>query len=282
MLRQLLLPAARTIALARATRWRGLRFLCYHSVVDVDQLALWSQITPALSRDAFQRHLEFIRARGYAVVSMDAALQMVHNGQAERGQYICFTFDDGRLDNYLVAWPLLRSFGYSAHFFVCSGLVGKALEHHAGSGRFVDRYMDAATLRAIVREGGSVGSHGRGHEDLTKLDDVALSNELMESRRSLSSAIDAPVLTHAYPYASYDQRVLNAAASAGYHYAFAVNTGTVTGVDRDGNARLALPRNVMRGGLDPAENYAILRGGFDFAQPYSAIKREIKTWLSSN
>jgi peptidoglycan/xylan/chitin deacetylase (PgdA/CDA1 family) len=191
---------------------------------------------------------------------------------------VCLTFDDGRMDNFVAAWPLLRQAGYPAHFFVNSAVVGQSIARPFEAGGATrpstDRFMDAEALRTVVREGGSIGSHGRHHTDLTTLDEPEILRELVESRRELEALTDRPIDTHAYPYASYDQRVLRAAEAAGYSAAFKLNTGTVLAIGS--RNRFTLPRNVIRTGADNPDNYAIIRGGFDFTRLYSEAKRQWK------
>lgn len=266
-LRGLVLPLASALARLREQRWRGVRFLCYHSVLPPGQLASLASRTLVISTAGFLRHLELIRRARYEVVSMTRALELAQS--PADGQYVCLTFDDGRLDNAAIAWPLLREAGYPAHFFVSSALLGTSIPYE---GAQQDRYMDVSALRQIVSEGGSVGSHARRHIDLCTLDDAELARELAGSREELASMIGGPVTTLAYPYANYNRRVVAATRAAGYDHAFGISTGTVSALH---NA-LTIPRNVIRSGADAAENDAILRGGMDFTRLYSAVKSRIR------
>ena len=266
-----MLPVAKLTARARAHAWRGVRFLCYHSVVDEPDLTPLSRLTPVVSIAGFRRHLELIRWRGYTIVSMTDALRLIESSLAGRGQYVCVTFDDGRLDNVLNAWPILREFDATAHLFVSTRLIGTS----APSARkgVVDRYLTVEQLRTMVAEGASLGSHGRSHADLTTLDSRTIGEELAESRRELEALFGARVLSYAYAYARYDRRVLQQMRSAGYRHGFTINTGTV--VRTDEVTRYTLPRNVMRSGVDDPENALVIQGGMDFARSYSALKRRL-------
>jgi len=275
-LRSVLLPLTSAVGRLRAHRWRGVRFLCYHSVGRPEELPDLARRTPVLSVDGFRRHLEIMRESGYRVVSMGRALELLTTGEAEHGQYVCLTFDDGRRDNFVNAWPLLRAAGYSAHFFVSSALIGATVRHRLGGAELIERYMDADMLRAILREGGSVGSHAHHHVDLTTLDEGTLRTELRESRRLLEEITGGPIRTHAYPWAVYDRRVLAATRDAGYRYAFTSGAGGTVKVLDGGDASLTIPRNSLRTGADAEENYVVMRGGLDFTRPYSALKMRWK------
>ncbi len=269
-LRSFMQPLASVIGRFRAQRWRGVRFLCYHSVCQPDELPALAKRTGVISVDGFRRHLDLMRALGYRVISMDRALALLANGDAGRAQYVCLTFDDGREDNFVNAWPVLRDAGCSAHFFVSSALVGKAVRDAPGEAE--DRYMDAGMLRAIVREGGSIGSHAHNHVNLTTLQGEVLRSELRESRRLLEDLTGSSIHTHAYPWAVYNRDVLAETRDAGYRFAFGGGVGgTVTALGANG-ASLTIPRNTIRSGPDREENYVTLIGGMDVFGPYSRLK----------
>jgi peptidoglycan/xylan/chitin deacetylase (PgdA/CDA1 family) len=205
---------------------------------------------------------------------MAEALRLVANGTAERAQYVCLTFDDGRQDNFVNAWPVLREAGVSGHFFVSSALVGQTV--HDGHGREPDRYMDVSMLRTIVKEGGSIGSHAHNHVNLTTLEKSTLRSELRESRRLLEEHVGVPIDTHAYPWAVYDRDVLSETRDAGYRFAFAGGVGgTVKSLDGD-HAKLTIPRNTIRSGPDREENYVTVCGGMDVFRPYSDLKMRLR------
>lgn len=85
----------------------------------------------------------------------------------------------------------------------------------------VPRYLDADGVRELARQGVEIGSHTRRHPILPTLDDTALEDELVGSRRALIELCGAcPGL--AYPNGDSDERVQAAARAAGYDYAIAV------------------------------------------------------------
>ena len=249
-----------------------MRFLAYHSVAKPEQMADLQRVTLAVPDSAFVRHLEMIRKLGYSVISMDEALEMLNKGTAGAGQYVCLTFDDGRIDNLECAWPIVRRFGYTAHFFVSSGLIGQTVETRIGEHVIADRYIDPAGLRSMIGEGASIGSHGRTHRNLTTInDDDDLQLELRTSRLELEEITNRPVLTCAYPWSRYNDRVVDATRAAGYEFGFGVNTATAEAVAA--NERYEMPRNAIRDG-DALENYLLIQGGYDFAAAYTSWKRK--------
>ena len=103
-------------------------------------------------------------------------------------------------------------------------------------------------MRALHRAGMEVGSHTLSHRDLRRLDDSELEHELLESKRAVEGLTGEPCRTLAYPYGHYDERVVRAAADAGYALAFgwlpgpwkALEAPRLPAPPRHGARRLAL------------------------------------------
>ncbi len=119
-LKLLALGAARACgaqALVLDSRWRRRRLLilCYHGV-SLDDEHRWD---PALymSREAFRRRLERLRADQCAVLPFDEALRRVYAGDLPP-RAIALTFDDGFYDFCGAAWPVLREFAFPATVYL--------------------------------------------------------------------------------------------------------------------------------------------------------------------
>jgi peptidoglycan/xylan/chitin deacetylase (PgdA/CDA1 family) len=87
------------------------------------------------------------------------------------------------------------------------------------------RMMTWEQIRALHRAGHEIGSHSRTHPLLPELSDERVREEIELSRRELSSALGAEVLSFCYPNGSYDARALKAVEAAGYECAVTTNWG---------------------------------------------------------
>jgi peptidoglycan/xylan/chitin deacetylase (PgdA/CDA1 family) len=125
MMRKLEL-AARTLertragVLARKLRaWSGLVTLAYHRIGDPAQSpydrGLWSA-----SPEMFDAQVRFLK-QNFDVIRPDALAEL----NDSRGRFVLVTFDDGFRDNYDVAFPILRSHGVPAVFFVTVGFIDR-------------------------------------------------------------------------------------------------------------------------------------------------------------
>ena len=106
--------------LGRLRAWRGVLSLAYHRVGHAAgspfDRGLWSA-TPEVFR-AQLRHLK----RHFDVVGPADLAEVVRKA---RGRYVLITFDDGYRDNYEQAFPILRTEGLGATFFVTTGFVDR-------------------------------------------------------------------------------------------------------------------------------------------------------------
>lgn len=82
-----------------------------------------------------------------------------------------------------------------------------------------------ASLRRLASDGVTLAPHSRTHPMLPSLDDAQLRDELIGSREDLEREIGACAPSFAYPSGAHDQRVVAAAADAGYEIAFTTRRG---------------------------------------------------------
>jgi len=123
---------------------------------------------------------------------------------------LSITFDDGLESVYSIALPELENVGATATVFVISDLVGKRYQ-----GRPV---MTSQMLRSLVSKGWEIGSHTLTHPNLTELSDSQLMKEIKDSKKSLQDITSKKVVSLAYPFGAYDNRVK---AIVARHYTFA-------------------------------------------------------------
>jgi len=174
---------------------------------------------------------------------------------AGRTRGVGLTFDDGYVDFLDQAVPVLRRHGATATVYALAGRLGGDNAWDAEGMR--KPLMDPDQLRAAVRAGMEVGSHGLAHRHLPELGADELERELVDSRARLAEVIGGSVDGLAYPYGELGAREVQAARAAGYDHAVAV--AVPAGVracrhalprayagQRDGAVRLAAKRARQR------------------------------------
>lgn len=110
--------------LRRASR-QELTVLAYHRVYDIGDESLFP-FDPELisaSTEAFAWQMEFVR-RYFSPIRFDALLAALDLGTPLPPRSLIVSFDDGHLDNYTHAFPILKSLGVPATIFLSTGYIG--------------------------------------------------------------------------------------------------------------------------------------------------------------
>jgi peptidoglycan/xylan/chitin deacetylase (PgdA/CDA1 family) len=104
--------------LRRAPAWSGVLVLNYHRIGHAATAPFFRDVFSATPGD-FDRQLAFLACNADVIGGDDLPRVL----RAGRSRHVLITFDDGYLDNYEFAFPLLRYHGLSAAFFICTGLL---------------------------------------------------------------------------------------------------------------------------------------------------------------
>jgi peptidoglycan/xylan/chitin deacetylase (PgdA/CDA1 family) len=94
--------------------------VAYHSIAD-DHDHLLRHLS--LGVDVFERQLRHLQAAGFETVTLYDVHAFLKGEKALPPRSIALTFDDGYLDNWVFAFPLLRKYGMKATIFVATDFV---------------------------------------------------------------------------------------------------------------------------------------------------------------
>lgn len=159
----------------------------------------------SVTPDKFDEQMAFLAKNGYQAISFDTLYAILKGQTSLPTKPVILSFDDGYVDFYLNAYPILRKYNLNAVVFVPTGLIGGSY------------YMNWAQIKEINGSGlVSFQAHSVSHPNLTSLTDDQLKFQLSESKKVLESQLGKPVNTIAYPYGSSDTRVWQEVKNAGY------------------------------------------------------------------
>jgi peptidoglycan/xylan/chitin deacetylase (PgdA/CDA1 family) len=173
--------------------------------------------------------LAFLRRRGYHTVTLQQVYRCWTEGTALPARPVVLSFDDGYVDQYRYAAPLLRRFGDVGVLDLIVDNLGRAL-----------------TVGDVLRMsswGWEIDSHTITHRDLTRLPRIRVRYELVGSRDLLRRYLRLPIDFFCYPGGAYDAAVRRQVSEAGYLAATSVDYGLARPAEL-----YALPRIVVFGG----------------------------------
>ena len=111
-----ILSISRQVGFFRVVRWSDWRsgrlaILCYHGISQSDQ----HEWRPGLyvSQKTFRRRMQMLADGGYQVLPLSEALQGLRSGELPP-RSVAITFDDGFVDFYQLAFPILKEFAFPA------------------------------------------------------------------------------------------------------------------------------------------------------------------------
>lgn len=212
--------------------------LMYHRVGDD---SVESQFT--ISVEKFGQQMRALKELGYQVVHLDAIAAAVEGAREVPEKSVAITFDDGFLDTYQNACPMLLNFGFPATFFVVSALMGKTNSWMESEGYPSAPLMSWADAKALTQAGFAIGSHTRTHRRLEGLEEKSLREEIVGSKQDIEDRLGGPVGFFAYPYGNYDAQVREVVQAAGFRAA----CSTRSGFNNRATDRLELRRIDVRG-----------------------------------
>jgi peptidoglycan/xylan/chitin deacetylase (PgdA/CDA1 family) len=190
--------------------------LVYHRVVSEVPTDDYYHI--CMLHEVFYQQMHTLAAEGYVTLSLEAASALMRLRKPPAPRQVVLTFDDGYLDTFEIAAPILRHFGFTATVFVVAGLVGQRSLWDAGK-CCTAPLMDWPRIRQLVQWGFSIGSHTITHPELSALPTEEARYEIVQSRQLIAAQLGRQVTTFCYPFGEWNETTYELVRTAGYQAA---------------------------------------------------------------
>jgi peptidoglycan/xylan/chitin deacetylase (PgdA/CDA1 family) len=192
--------------------------LYYHRVED--HLPLAKGVSPRV----FAAQMEYLRKKDFQSISFEQLADYFMNEEPLPSRPVIISFDDGYLDNFTQAYPILKENGFRATIFLVSDYIGQRSEWAGCAGADVAPLMSREQLLILIREGFELGSHTRRHPDLTAVPPEEARIEVDEGKQDLENLVQRPVRSFAYPFGAFNPEVIEGVRRAGFTTARTVHT----------------------------------------------------------
>ena len=187
----------------------GFVCLAYHRVAQ-DQA---SRRDPyAVTPTDLRLHLTWLARRGYHGCSLST---LVSDSKNQPPRSIALTFDDGYLDFYTTAWPILKDLGFCATVFVVTESVGQIARWAEAP---VASLMSWNDLQRLAESGIEIGAHGARHYPLDRISADERRADLSLAYHTLSARLGYAPIGLAYPYGRWSPSTAAAAADTGFQW----------------------------------------------------------------
>lgn len=189
--------------------------LMYHRIADVPG------DRNALPLNKFCEQMDYLNNNRFTTITMEMLYDFYANGKKLPKKSVLLTFDDGYMDNFTAALPILKERNMTAAVFPISNWIGKENKWEDFN-KEQTVTMDWNQLKAWQDAGMEIASHTSNHPFLghTPIEQTKL--ELTESKEQLEKNLQCKIDFLCYPYGSFNVHTCDVAKAAGYKGAFAI------------------------------------------------------------
>jgi peptidoglycan/xylan/chitin deacetylase (PgdA/CDA1 family) len=230
------LNAATTLSYPFRSREAKVPILVYHRVCPLH----FSKATPYANvfPDEFERQMDYLGAN-FEVITVSEFLRRESSGILG-GAEACVTFDDGFMDNYLYAFPILKRLGLMATFFLTTKYIGTDTVFpwmrldppgRADLAENRERWLPLTweAVREMAGGGMEFGTHTHTHRDsLSNMTADDARREIEDSTRAFTEKTGRRPEVFSYPHGTfkdYNEAAIRLLRSHNYRAALTTNIG---------------------------------------------------------
>ena len=140
-------------------------------------------------------------SKDYEVVSLGEVVEILRKGKNINPRAVAITFDDGYIDNYLYAAPILTKYDLPACFFITSGYIDTnrvfPWDEDAGNSFSL---MNWDQVRSLAEKGFEIGAHTIDHVDLGTESVESAKRQIVGCKENIENRIGLEIKYFAYPF----------------------------------------------------------------------------------
>lgn len=196
------------------TSCKNIPILMYHHVRPNTEAIVKKQNNLNVSPENFERQIVSLKKKGYSFLNLDQVYDALVKKQSVSPKSVAITFDDGYADNYIYAWPILKKYQANASLMLVSGLVG------------APDYLGWDQIKQMKNSGSwMIYDHTWSHPPLASQKEDKIKWEIETSQKQIDENLGSGNKIIAYPYGSYNKKVLDIVAGLGYKMGLTTKSG---------------------------------------------------------
>ena len=180
--------------------------------------------------DVFDKQMKYLKDNGYQTITFEDIKNGEWRNRFNKGnKWIMLTFDDGYKDNYEVAFPILKKYGFKSTIYLLGEVKYNKWDVDNPKNpeeKFI--LMDDKEILEMQEYGIEFGGHTLTHPMLAKLDLEDAKREITESRKILNKKLGKEMNCFAYPYGNLNEEVKKIVKEVGYKFAVATDSGDIS------------------------------------------------------
>lgn len=175
----------------------------------------------------FREHMKYLKDNNFSVITFEDLNNIGWRNRFDKNKkYIIITFDDGYVDNYELAFPILKEFNFKATIF----LMGESTYNEwdvKADGEKSFPLMSVEMIKEMQDYGIEFGAHTFNHPKLNKLSNDEIKHQIVDVKKPLEEKIGREIITFAYPYGILNDYAKKMVEEAGYTFGVATDSGSV-------------------------------------------------------
>ena len=171
--------------------------LCYHQIRDwtaTDSKGAKDYIIPV---EAFKSHLKMLSDSGFHTILPDQLYDYLTTGASLPSKPVMLTFDDTDDDQFTIAAPEMKKYGYKGVFFIMTVSLNRP------------RYMTKDQVKQLAAEGHVINSHTWDHHSVkgykTPQD---WTTQIEKPKKLIEEIIGKSTLDFAYPFGLWNREAI--------------------------------------------------------------------------
>jgi peptidoglycan/xylan/chitin deacetylase (PgdA/CDA1 family) len=185
--------------------------------------------------------MEFLsKSNDYEVISLDYAIELISTSKCLDRNYVVLTFDDGCVSFYDIAYPILKSFGFSATVYPIAGFLGQNAIINSKVYNHL-RVMSKEMIIELSENGVDFGAHTLHHFKLTEVSHSEAEYQVVESKYYLEDILGKRIQSFSYPHGKYDDRIIEIVKNVGFKNAVTCNSAILL----KNSSRFEIPRKYI-------------------------------------
>lgn len=167
-----------------------------------------------IPKDKFRLQMKYLKDSGFTPLTLNELYSYLVFGSQLPAKPIVLTLDDGYVDNYTNAFPVLKEFNFKATVFMITSLIDTN-----------PKYLTSSELVEMDKAGVDIESHSVTHPELNTLSYDNQLQELKTSKAALEKILGREVPYLAYPFGKFNNDTLKITQDLGYKMAFSTIIG---------------------------------------------------------
>ena len=205
--------------------------LCYHQIRD------WSASDSKSSKDyiipvnAFKEHIKMLADSGYHTILPNQYYNYLTTGAALPEKPVMLTFDDTDDDQFTIAAPEMKKYGFKGVFFIMTVSINRP------------KYMTREQIKQLSDEGHVVSSHTWDHHNVKKYaTEQDWATQIEKPKKQIEELTGKQADDFAYPFGLWNPEAIPELKKRGVKSAYILST------KRDHNDPLFTIRRIIASG----------------------------------